>query len=325
MPEITFTQAINDALREEMRKNPDIIIMGEDVGIAGGVRGVTKGLYEEFGEERVRDTPISEATIAGVGVGCAITGLRPVVEIMYSDFLGICMDEVMNKMAKWRYMHGGVLKVPMVLRTSCGGGFGGAAEHSQCLEALFMHIPGLRVVFPSTPYDAKGLLKTLLREDNPALFFEHRLLYRTKGNVPAEEYYLPLGKADIKKEGKDVTVVAIAMQVFNALTAAEKMEGEGVGVEVIDPRTLAPLDKQTILKSVEKTGRLVIVEEGVKTGGVGAEIAATVAEEGLYLLRAPVRRVAALDLPLPYSPPMEKYVLPNADKVIEAIKTVMQE
>ncbi len=325
MPEITFTQAINDALREEMRKNPDIIIMGEDVGIAGGVRGVTKGLYEEFGEERVRDTPISEATIAGVGVGCAITGLRPVVEIMYSDFLGICMDEVMNKMAKWRYMHGGVMKVPMVLRTSCGGGFGGAAEHSQCLEALFMHIPGLRVVFPSTPYDAKGLLKTLLREDNPSLFFEHRLLYRTKGNVPSEEYYLPLGKADIKKEGKDVTVVAIAMQVFNALAAAKKMEEEGVGVEVIDPRTLAPLDKETILRSVEKTGRLVIVEEGVKTGGVGAEIAATVAEEGLYLLRAPVRRVAALDLPLPYSPPMEKYVLPNADKVIEAIKTVMQE
>lgn len=325
MPEITFTQAINDALGEEMRKNPDIIIMGEDVGIAGGVRGVTKGLYEEFGEERVRDTPISEATIAGVGVGCAITGLRPVVEIMYSDFLGICMDEVMNKMAKWRYMHGGVMKVPMVLRTSCGGGFGGAAEHSQCLEALFMHIPGLRVVFPSTPYDAKGLLKTLLREDNPSLFFEHRLLYRTKGNVPSEEYYLPLGKADIKKEGKDVTVVAIAMQVFNALAAAKKMEEEGIGVEVIDPRTVAPLDKQTILKSVEKTGRLVIVEEGVKTGGVGAEIAATVAEEGLYLLRAPVRRVAALDLPLPYSPPMEKYVLPNADKVIEAIKTVMQE
>lgn len=325
MPEITFTQAINDALGEEMRKNPDIIIMGEDVGIAGGVRGVTKGLYEEFGEERVRDTPISEATIAGVGVGCAITGLRPVVEIMYSDFLGICMDEVMNKMAKWRYMHGGVMKVPMVLRTSCGGGFGGAAEHSQCLEALFMHIPGLRVVFPSTPYDAKGLLKTLLREDNPSLFFEHRLLYRTKGNVPSEEYYLPLGKADIKKEGKDVTVVAIAMQVFNALAAAKKMEEEGIGVEVIDPRTVAPLDKETILRSVEKTGRLVIVEEGVKTGGVGAEIAATVAEEGLYLLRAPVRRVAALDLPLPYSPPMEKYVLPNADKVIEAIKTVMQE
>lgn len=325
MPEITFTQAINDALREEMRKNPDIIIMGEDVGIAGGVRGVTKGLYEEFGEERVRDTPISEATISGVGVGCAITGLRPVVEIMYSDFLGICMDEVMNKMAKWRYMHGGVLTVPMVMRTSCGGGFGGGAEHSQCLEALFMHIPGLRVVFPATPYDAKGLLKTLLREDNPSLFFEHRLLYRTKGNVPAEEYYLPLGKADIKKQGKDVTVVAIGMQVFNALAAAKKMEEEGVGVEVIDPRTVAPLDKETILRSVEKTGRLVIVEEGVKTGGVGAEIAATVAEEGLYLLRAPVRRVAALDLPLPYSPPMEKYVLPNADKVIEAIKTVMQE
>jgi acetoin:2,6-dichlorophenolindophenol oxidoreductase subunit beta len=321
--EVTFLQAINEALREEMRKNPDIIIMGQDVGVAGGVRGVTKGLYEEFGEERVRDTPISEATTAGVGVGCAITGMRPVVEIMYSDFLGICMDEVMNKMAKWRYMHGSTMSVPMVLRTSCGGGFGGAAEHSQSLEALFMHIPGLRVAYPATPYDAKGLMKTLLRDDNPSLFFEHRLLYRTKGMIPDEEYYLPLDKAEIMREGTDVTVVAIGLQVGNALAAAQKLQEEGIKAEVIDLRMVAPLDKQTILTSVEKTGRLVVVEEGVKTGGVGAEIAAVVAEEGLFLLRAPVKRVASLDVPIPYSPPMEKYVLPNSEKVIAAVKTVM--
>jgi pyruvate/2-oxoglutarate/acetoin dehydrogenase E1 component len=323
--EITFIQAINDALREEMRKNRDIIIMGEDVGMAGGIRGVTKGLWEEFGDERVKDTPISEATIVGVGVGCAITGLRPVVEIMYSDFLGIAMDEVMNKMAKWRYMHGSVLTVPMVLRTSCGGGFGGAAEHSQSLEALFMHIPGLQVVYPSTPYDAKGLLKTLLRDNNPSLFFEHRLLYRTKGEVPADEFFLPLGKAEVKRTGKDVTLLAVGLQVLNALSAAAKLQSEGVSVEVIDPRTLAPLDRRAVLSSVEKTGRLVVVEEGVKTGGVGAEIAAIVAEEGLEFLRTAVKRVAALDLPTPYSPPMEKYVLPSEEKILAAVRAVMKE
>ncbi len=325
MAETTFSQAINDALKEEMRKNRDIIILGEDVGVAGGVRGVTKGLWEEFGDERVRDTPISEATIVGVGVGCAITGLRPVVEIMYSDFLGIAMDEVMNKMAKWRYMHGSVLTVPMVLRTSCGGGFWGAAEHSQSLEALFMHIPGLQVVYPSTPYDAKGLLKTVLRDNNPSLFFEHRLLYRTKGEVPEGDFCLPLGKADVKREGKDVTLVAVGLQVLNSLSAAAKLQNEGVSVEVIDPRTLAPLDRGAILSSVEKTGRLVVVEEGVKTGGVGAEIAAMVAEDGLEFLRTSVKRVAALDLPTPYSPTMEKYVLPSEEKILAAVRAVMKE
>lgn len=325
MAETTFAQAINDALREEMRRDRDIVILGEDVGLAGGVRGVTKGLWQEFGEERVKDTPISEATIVGVGVGCAITGLRPVVEIMYSDFLGIAMDEVMNKMAKWRYMHGSALTVPMVLRTSCGGGFGGAAEHSQSLEALFMHIPGLQVVYPSTPHDAKGLLKTILRDNNPSLFFEHRLLYRTKGEVPEGDFCLPLGKADVKRAGDDVTVVAVGLQVLNALSAAAKAQNEGVSAEVIDPRTLAPLDRGAILSSVEKTGRLVVVEEGVKTGGVGAEIAALVAEEGLEFLRTPVKRVAALDLPMPYSPTMEKYVLPSEEKILAALRAVMKE
>lgn len=319
MPKVSFGQAINEALREEMRRNDSIIILGEDVGAAGGVRGVTKGLFAEFGEQRVMDTPISEATIVGAGVGAAISGLRPVVEIMYSDFLGICGDEIFNKMAKWRYEHGSVMQVPMILRTSCGGGFGGAAEHSQSLEATFMHFPGLRVVYPSTPYDAKGLLKTLLHQDDPAIFFEHRLLYKTSGEVPQEEYSIPLGVADIKRKGKDVTLVAVGLQVAHALAAAEKMGANGIDVEVIDPRTLNPLDKDTVLESVAKTGKLVVLEEGHKTGGVGAELAAIVAEEGFYDLKAPIQRVAALDVPVPYSPPMEKYVLPSEDRILHAV------
>lgn len=322
MPKISFGQAINDALREEMRKNDSIIILGQDVGPAGGVRGVTKGLFDEFGEQRVRDTPISEATIVGASVGAAISGLRPVVEIMYSDFLGIAGDEVFNKMAKWRYEHGSVMQVPMILRTSCGGGFGGAAEHSQSLESIFMHFPGLRVVYPSTPYEAKGLLKTLLNQQDPAIFFEHRLLYKVSGEVPEEEYFIPLGAADIKRKGKDVTLVAIGIQVMHALVAAEKLAVEGIDVEVIDPRTLNPLDKETLLQSVEKTGKLVVLEEGHKTGGVGAELAAIVAEERFHHLKAPIRRVAALDIPIPYSPPMEKFVLPSEDKILQAIREI---
>jgi acetoin:2,6-dichlorophenolindophenol oxidoreductase subunit beta len=319
MPKVSFGQAINDALREEMRKNDSIVIMGEDVGSAGGVRGVTKGLFAEFGEERVRDTPISEATIVGAGVGAAISGLRPVVEIMYSDFLGIAGDEIFNKMAKWRYEHGSVMQVPMILRTSCGGGFGGAAEHSQSLEATFMHFPGIRVVYPASPYDAKGLLKTLLNQNDPAIFFEHRLLYKVSGEVPQEEYFIPLGAADIKRKGKDVTLVAIGIQVVHALAAAEKLSAQGIEVEVIDLRTLNPLDTDTLLESVQKTGKLVVLEEGHKTGGVGAELAAIVAEEAFYHLKAPVKRVAALDIPIPYSPPMEKYVLPSEDKILQAV------
>src|SRR6185369_15121922 len=249
------------------------------------------------------------------GVGAAIVGLRPVVEIMYSDFLGIAGDEIFNKMAKWRYEHGSVMQVPMILRTSCGGGFGGAAEHSQSLEATFMHFPGLRIVYPSTPHDAKGLLKTLLKQHDPAIFFEHRLLYKVSGEVPQEEYFIPLGAADIKREGSDVTVAAIGIQVMHALAVAERLSTEGIDVEVIDLRTLNPLDKETLLKSVEKTGKLVVLEEGHKTGGVGAELAAIVSEERFYHLKAPIKRVAALDLPIPYSPPMEKFVLPSQEKL----------
>lgn len=324
MAKITFSQAINDAMREEMRKNDKIILMGEDVGYAGGVRGVTKGLWEEFGDARVKDTPISEATITAVGIGAALTGMRTIVEIMYSDFIPIAGDEVFNKMAKWRYEHGGNMSIPMVLRTSCGGGFGGAAEHSQSLEAMFMHFPGLQVAYPSTPYDAKGLMKTALNEDNPMIFLEHRLLYKTRGEVPEEEYFIPWGKADIKRVGKDVTVVAIGLQVVNSLKAADKLAQEGIDCEVIDLRTVAPLDKQAILTSLEKTGRLVVVEEGHKTGGVGAEIAGIVAEEGIYDLLGPIKRVAALDVPIPYHPAMESFVLPNEAKIIEGIREVMR-
>lgn len=325
MNELTMGQAINQALHEEMTKNEDIILMGQDIGIAGGVRGVTKGLFSEFGEQRVIDTPISEATIVGAGVGAAITGLRPVVEIMYSDFLFIAGDEILNKAAKWRYMHGGNFKVPLVIRTSCGGGFGGAAEHSQSLEATFMRYPGLYAVYPSSSADAKGLLKTLLNQDTPAVFFEHRLLYNVKGPVVDDEFFIPLGKADIKRTGSDVTIVAVGFQVNVALQAAEKLSQQGIEVEVIDPRTLNPLDRGTILSSVEKTGRLVIVEEGVKTNGFGAEVAAMVAEEALYSLEAPIGRVAAKDLPIPYSPQLEKYVLPSEEDIIVAVNKVVAE
>jgi pyruvate/2-oxoglutarate/acetoin dehydrogenase E1 component len=325
MRQLTQNQAINEALREEMTKNEDIIMLGQDIGLAGGVRGVTKGLLTQFGEKRVIDTPISEATIVGAGVGAAITGLRPIVEIMYSDFLFIAGDEILNKAAKWRYMHGGNFKVPMVIRTSCGGGFGGAAEHSQSLEATFMRYPGIYTVYPSCPADAKGLLKTLLNQDNPAIFFEHRLLYNIKGAVPEEEFFIPLGEASIKRPGTDVTVIAVGYMVNKALDAAEKLSEQGIEVEVIDPRTLNPLDRDAILSSVEKTGRLVIVEEGVKTGGFGAEVAALVSEEALYSLEAPIYRVAARDLPIPYSPLLEQYVLPSEDDIVATVNRVMSE
>lgn len=324
MPKITLSQAVNDAITEEMRKNDKIILMGEDVGYAGGVRGVTKGLWDEFGEARVKDTPISEATITAVGIGAALTGLRPIVEIMYSDFIPIAGDEVFNKMAKWRYEHGGNMSIPMVLRTSCGGGFGGAAEHSQSLEAMFMHFPGLQVAYPSNAYDAKGLLKTALNEDNPMIFLEHRLLYKVKAEVPEEEYFIPWGQAAVARVGKDVTVVAVGIQVVYALAAAEKLKGEGIDVEVIDLRTVAPLDKKAILTSLAKTGRLVVAEEGHKTGGIGAEIAGIVAEEGIYDLLGPIKRVAALDVPIPYHPIMESFVLPNETKIMEGIREVMR-
>jgi pyruvate/2-oxoglutarate/acetoin dehydrogenase E1 component len=322
MPEITFVQALRDALYEEMRGDDKIFIMGEDVGLGEGAFGVTRGLMREFGSERVKDAPISEAAIVGAGVGAAMTGTRPVVEIMFGDFLSVAFDEVYNKAAKWRYGHGGQFRIPMVIRSAFGHRAGNSMEHSQCPEAVFMHSPGIKIVAPSTPYDAKGLLKSAIRDDNPVLFFEHKQLYRIKGEVPEEEYTLPIGVADVKRKGTDVTIVAWSLMVHKALEAADVLAGEGINAEVVDLRTIAPLDKEAVLNSVASTHRLVIVEEPNKTGGVGGEIAAIVAEEGFELLDAPIMRVASLDVPIPYSRVLEEYVLPSVERIIDAVKTI---
>ena len=324
MREISYRDALREALREEMRRDPTVFLLGEDIGrYWGGAFKVTKGLAEEFGDERVRDTPISESAIVGAAVGAAITGMRPVAEIMFGDLTTLAMDQIVNQAAKIRYMFGGQTKVPLVIRTPFGGGVNIAAHHSQCLEALFMHVPGLQVAVPSTPYDAKGLLKTAIRNDNPVIFCEHKLLYPITGPVPDEEYTLPFGVADIKREGNDVTVVATLYMVHKALKAAEELEKDGISVEIVDPRTLVPLDKETIINSVKKTGRVVIVTEDCKTAGVSAEIAAVIAEEALDYLDAPIKRVANPDVPIPFSPPLESFVIPDEKRIIEAVKEVV--
>ncbi len=324
MPTMTFAQALNDAHRIEMQRDPNIYVAGEDVGVYGGIFGVTTGLLDKFGDKRVRDTPITESAIVGTAVGAAACGLRPVVELMFVDFIGVAMDQLFNQGAKIKYMFGGKAKIPMVLRASCGAGIGAAAQHSQCLESWFMHVPGLKVVMPSTPYDAKGLLISSIRDDNPVVFLEHKLLYAREGEVPEGEYTIPLGKADIKREGKDVTIVATAQMVHVALSAAEKLAADGVSVEVVDPRTLSPLDEETILTSVRKTHRLVIVHEEVKFAGSGAEIAAIVAEKAFDHLDAPILRVAAPFVPVPFSSALEKEFIPSEEKIIQAVKTVMK-
>jgi len=306
-----------------MRRDKSVVILGEDV--ATGVFGVTSGLVEEFGEERVLDTPISENIIAGAAVGAAMTGLRPVAEIEFADFLTCCMDPIINQAAKLRFMTGGQVKMPLVIRTNMGAGLSAAAQHSQSLEALLMHVPGLVIAVPSTPRDAKGLLKTAIRSDNPVLFFEHKTMYFNSGEVPTAEYTIPFGKADIKRGGKDVTLVAVSAMVSKALSVAERLHDDGISVEVIDPRTLAPLDKETIIESVKKTGRLIIVEEGCLTGGFGAEVAATAAKEAFDYLDAPIERVAAPDTPVPFSPVLEQTVVPDEDRIEAAVRIVMGE
>ncbi|SFG78626.1 pyruvate dehydrogenase E1 component beta subunit [Desulfotomaculum arcticum] len=323
MLEMTYAQAINAALREEMRRDGTVYIFGEDVGVFGGCFGVTTGLIDEFGARRVMDTPISETAIVGSAVGAAAAGLRPVPEIMFVDFMAVCLDEFFNQAAKMRYMFGGKARVPVTLRTVCGAGVGAAAQHSQSLEAWFTHMPGVKVVMPSTPADAKGLLVASIRDDNPVIFIEHKVLYGLSGPVPEGEYTIPLGKADIKRPGGDVTVVATSLMVHKALAAAQTLAGEGIEAEVIDPRTLSPLDKDTILESVAKTGRLVIVHEAVKTGGFGGEIAAMVAEEGFDYLDAPIKRVGAPFTPVPFSPPLETAFIPNENKIMAAIKELL--
>jgi len=323
MRKLTFAGALNEALKQEMRRDPTIYEAGEDVGKYGGIFGVTAGLLEEFGEKRVKDTPITESAIIGSAVGAAATGLRPVVELMFIDFIGVSLDQLYNQAAKMKYMFGGKAKLPLVVRTTCGAGMGAAAQHSQSLEAWFMHIPGLKVAMPSTPYDAKGLLITAIRDDNPVFFIEHKMLYGIEGEVPEEPYTIPFGVADVKREGKDVTVVATAAMVHKALAAAEELAKEGIEVEVVDPRTLTPLDEEGIIASVKKTHRLVIVHEEVKRAGSGAEIAAVVAERAFDYLDAPIKRVAAPFAPVPFSPALESEFIPNEAKIVAAVKEVV--
>jgi pyruvate dehydrogenase E1 component beta subunit len=325
MRKITYREALREALREEMRRDPTVFLLGEDIGrYWGGAFKVTESLAEEFGDERVRDTPISESAIVGAGVGAAITGMHPVVEIMFGDLTALAMDQIANQAAKIRYMFGGQATCPLVVRTPFGAGVNIASHHSQSLEAWFMHVPGLCVAVPSTPYDAKGLLKTAIRGNNPVFFCEHKLLYPLEGEVPREDYTVPFGLADIKKEGADATVVATSYMVHKAMKAAEELEKEGTSVEVVDPRTLTPLDKQGIIKSVKKTGRLVIVCEDCKTGGVSAEIAAVVAEEAVDYLDAPIKRVAEPDTPIPFSPPLEQWVIPYEKSIVNAVKECLK-
>ena len=324
MREITVRDALREALREEMQRDKNVFLLGEDIGrYWGGAFGVTKGLADEFGDERVRDTPISESAIVGVAVGAAITGMRPVAEIMFGDLVALAMDQICNQAAKIRYMFGGQASAPLVVRAPFGAGVNIASHHSQSLEAWFMHTPGLLVAVPSTPYDAKGLLKTAIRGSNPVFFVEHKLLYPLKGMVPEEDYTVPFGVADVKREGSDVTVFATLIMVHKALAAAEKLSKEGVSVEVIDPRTLTPLDKAAIVKSVKKTGRIVIVTEDCKTAGVSAEIAAVVAEEAVDYLDAPIKRVAEPDTPIPFSPPLEQFIIPDEKSIIQAVKEII--
>jgi len=321
--EITYAEALREALREEMQRNPDVILLGEEIGVFGGAYKVTRGLLEEFGPERVMDTPISEIAIAGAAVGLALTGLKPVAEIMYMDFLPICLDQLATQAAKIRFMSGGQLKVPMVLRTQYSLGRQHGSQHSQFFPALFFQVPGLKVVLPGTPYDAKGLLKSAIRDENPVLFIECGLLYRTKGLVPEEEYTVPLGQAEVKRKGDDVTIIGVSRLVGEALSAAKKLEEKGVSAEVIDVRTLQPLDLDTIVESVKRTSRLVIASDDVKSGGVGSEISAAVLEASFDYLDAPIMRVGCPEIPVPFSPSLEQMYMPNADKIVQAVDGIM--
>lgn len=324
MKEITYRDALREALREEMERDKTVFLLGEDIGrYWGGAFKVTNGLAEEFGDERVRDTPISESAIIGAAVGAAITGMRPVAEIMFGDLTALAMDQIANQAAKIRYMFGGQAKAPLVVRTPFGAGVNIASHHSQSLEAWFMHVPGLWVAAPSTPYDAKGLMKTAIRGDNPVFFCEHKLLYPLKGMIPEEEYTVPFGKAEVKREGKDATIFATMFMVHKALAAAEQLDKAGISAEVIDPRTLVPLDKVAIVASVKKTGRIVIVSEDVKTAGVSAEIAAVVAEEAIDYLDAPIKRIAEQDTPIPFSPSLEHFVIPEENRIIKAVREIV--
>lgn len=336
MPSMSIAEALRQAIREEMARDPRVFCIGEDIGIQGGFGGaftVTLGLSEEFGHERILDTPISEAGLTGVAIGAAMAGLRPIADVQYGDFLFCAMDQIANQAAKMTYMSGGTVKVPMVMRVPVGATSRGA-QHAQSLEAFFTHIPGLKAVAPATAYDAKGLLKSAVRDDNPVLVFEHKLLYGSKGprsekgalspigEVPDGEYLVPIGQGIVRRPGVDVTIVGKLLTLYRALEAAEQLAEEGIEAEVIDPRTLVPLDKELILESVRKTGRLVMVEEDNLTGGWAADIAAIVAEEAFFWLDAPIRRVSAPDTPVPFAPVMEQFYVPSAERIVDAVKAL---
>jgi len=321
--EMTYAHAIGEAMAEEIERDPRVYLWGEDVGVYRGAMGVTAGLLERFGPKYIIDTPLSETFIAGGAVGAAITGLRPIAEMMYSDFLMVAGDEIVNKAGKWRWMHGGLFKLPIVFRMPEGVAGGGGPEHGQSPEAFLWQAPGLKIVIPSTPADAKGLLKSAIRDDNPVCFFEHRGLYRTRGMIPDGEHLVPIGQADIKRTGSDVTVIAWSLMVHRALEAAEEVAQEGISVEVLDPRGLRPLDFDSIIKSLEKTGRLVFVHEAPKSGGPAAEIIARISEEALDLLAAPIKRVAAPDIPVPMSIRLEPLYVPQTSQIVAAIREVV--
>jgi len=320
---ISFSQALREAMIEEMEQDPAVFLMGEDVGLFGGVFGVSAGMFDKFGESRVRDTPISEAAIVGAGLGAALVGMRPIVEIMFADFVTVAMDQIVNQAAKARYMSGGKANVPLVMRVVNGAPGSAAAQHSQSPEGWFMNVPGLKIVIPATPYDAKGLLKTAIRGEDPVMFFEHKMLYALEGEVPDEDYYLPFGQAAIRREGTDATIIAIGGTVQPAMEAAAQLAGRGLAAEVIDPRTLVPFDTAAVVESVKKTGRVVIAHEAHRRAGPGAEIAALLAEEAIGYLDAPIIRVATKNVPFPYNPDLERFILPGAADIVQAVEGVV--
>jgi pyruvate/2-oxoglutarate/acetoin dehydrogenase E1 component len=322
--EISLAQAVNEALAEELRRDPTVFVVGEDVAEAGTPFKVMTGLVQEFGPKRVLDSPISEAGITGLGLGAAMTGMRPVVDIMFGDFITLVMDQLANQAAKVHYMSGGRLNAPLTLRTTLGATRRSAAQHSQSLHAWLAHVPGLKVALPATPYDAKGLLKTAIRDDNPVVVFEDKMMFATKGPVPEEEYTIPFGVADVKREGGDLTIVATSSMVYVALEAADLLDQEGLSVEVVDPRTLVPLDRETLAASARKTGRVLVVDEGHRSYGASAELAAAIAEDAFYHLDAPVTRLAAMDVPIPFSPVLEDQTVPTAERVVEVAKSLVE-
>ncbi len=325
MREITYVEAVREALAQKMREDPTVFLIGEDVGVYGGAFGASAGLIEEFGAERVIDTPISEAGIAGACIGAALTGMRPVGEIQFMDFVTLSMEQLVLQAAKIRFMFGGRARVPFVLRMPAGSGTGAAAQHSESLENWFVHVPGLKVVMPSTPYDVKGLLIASIEDDNPVIFVEHKLLYRVKGPVPEAMYRVPLSKSHVVRPGRDVTIVAISVMVQRALQAAEQLAKEGIEVEIIDPRTLRPLDDEPILESVVKTGKVLIVHEAVKTSGFGAEIAARIAESSAFAyLEAPIRRLGGLEIPIPYNRTLEYHAVPQVEHIVAEARALAQ-